>query len=87
MSARSLQRHLAETGTSYRDLIAEVRLATACHLLAESSERISQIALRLGYAGASSFSRSFMRMMNVQPVTFRRQHRHGRMSRGEGQMI
>jgi len=73
MSPRSLQRHLAEMGTSYSDMVAEVRVDAACHLLLESNERISQIALRLGYAGASSFSRVFMRLTRMQPVTYRRQ--------------
>jgi AraC-like DNA-binding protein len=60
-------------GTSYSDMVAEVRLDTACHLLLESNERISEIALRLGYAGTSSFSRVFKRLMKIQPVIFRRQ--------------
>ncbi len=80
---RSLQRRLAEIGTSYSEIVAEVRLDTACRLLAESSERISQIALRLGYAGPSSFSRTFMRMMKTQPATYRRQHRSGKMFRSK----
>jgi AraC-like DNA-binding protein len=73
MSPRSLQRHLAGMGTSYSDMVAEVRLDTACHLLLESDERISEIALRLGYAGTSSFSRVFMRLTKIQPVLYRRQ--------------
>jgi AraC-like DNA-binding protein len=73
MSPRSLQRHLAGMGTSYSDMVAEVRLDTACHLLLESEERISEIALRLGYAGTSSFSRVFMRWTKIQPVIYRRQ--------------
>lgn len=40
ISSRSLQRYLAETGTSYSELVAEVRLDTACHLLVQSNERI-----------------------------------------------
>jgi AraC-like DNA-binding protein len=81
VSTRSLQRHLAKTGISYSEMVAEVRLDTACHLLVQSNERISDIALRLGYAGASSFSRAFMRLMKVQPVAYRRQHRK-RLPRG-----
>ncbi|WP_256472342.1 AraC family transcriptional regulator [Bradyrhizobium sp. 48] len=73
MSPRSLQRHLAGMGTSYSDMVAEVRLDTACYLLLESNERISEIALRLGYAGASGFSRVFMRLTKMQPVIYRRQ--------------
>ena len=75
MSSRSLQRHLAGMGTSYSDMVAEVRLDTACHLLLESNERISEIALRLGYAGTSSFSRVFMRLTKMQPAIYRRQLR------------
>jgi AraC-like DNA-binding protein len=60
-------------GTSYSDLVAEVRLDTACYLLLDSNERISDIALRLGYAGTSSFSRVFMRLTKIQPVIYRRQ--------------
>jgi AraC-like DNA-binding protein len=74
MSPRSLQRHLAGMGTSYSDMIAEVRLDTACYLLLESNKRISEIARRLGYAGTSSFSRVFMRLTEIQPVIYRRQH-------------
>jgi AraC-like DNA-binding protein len=60
-------------GTSYSELVAEVRLDTACHLLAESDERIADIAARLGFAGASSFNRTFMRLVKVQPGAYRRQ--------------
>ena len=68
VSPRSLQRHLAGMGTSYSDMVAEVRLDTACYLLLESNERISEIALRLGYAGTSSFSRVFMRLTKMPGV-------------------
>lgn len=61
-------------GTSYSEIVAEIRLELACHLLTETNEHISRIALNLGYAGASSFSRTFMRMMKVQPGTYRKQN-------------
>ncbi|WP_456656582.1 helix-turn-helix domain-containing protein [Bradyrhizobium sp. JR3.5] len=60
-------------GTSYSDMVAEVRLDTACYLLLESNQRIFEIAQRLGYAGTSSFSRVFMRLTEIQPVIYRRQ--------------
>lgn len=84
VSVRSLQRHLAGMGTSYSEMIAEVRLDTACRLLAETDERLSDIALRLGYAGPSSFSRIFMRIMKIQPAAYRRQYRTGRLRSGAG---
>lgn len=76
VSVRSLQRHLAEIGTSYSEIVAEVRMDTACHLLADSDIRIADIASRLGYSGPSSFSRIFMRLMKIPPVIYRRRHKN-----------
>lgn len=75
ISARSLQRHLAACETSHSEIVTEVRLATACLLLAETSEKISRIALLLGYTSPTSFCRSFRRLMKVQPAHYRRQQR------------
>jgi AraC-like DNA-binding protein len=74
VSSRSLQRHLAATGTSYSAMVAEVRLNWACRLLVDSDERISAIASRLGYAEPSGFSRAFMRLMKICPIAYRRQN-------------
>ena len=73
ISGRTLQRHLASMGTSHSEMLAEIRLKVACRLLADSSRRLSDIAKFLGYANASSFSRSFVRLMKIQPVVYRRQ--------------
>lgn len=73
MSSRSLQRQLAASGSSFSELVAEVRLKTACQLLVQSDLSLAAIAGRLGYRGPSSFSRSFMRLMRIQPTVYRRQ--------------
>lgn len=86
ISARTLQRGLSAAGTSFSELVAEVRLDTACHLLTQSDLSLATIACRLGYRGASSFSRSFMRLMKIQPAAYRRQRivgRHGKRHRRE----
>jgi AraC-like DNA-binding protein len=75
ISGRTLQRHLGRMGTSHSEMLAEVRLNIACRLLADSSKRLSDIAKFLGYTNASSFSRSFARLMKIQPVVYRRQQR------------
>ena len=49
LSPRSLQRRLSDTGTSFSELVAEVRLDTACHLLRKSDLSLATIASRLGY--------------------------------------
>nr|WP_050426313.1 AraC family transcriptional regulator [Bradyrhizobium tropiciagri] len=80
VSSRTLQRHLSRMGTSHSKMLAEVRLNAACHLLANSSWRLSDIAKFLGYSNASSFSRTFLRLMKVQPVAYRRQQRARELS-------
>lgn len=84
ISPRSLQRQLTRMGTSYSEMVTEVRLDTACHLLTESDQSISSIADSLGYSGVSSFSRIFMRLMKVQPSAYRRRQAAERKSAGGG---
>lgn len=74
-STRSLQRHLAQLGTSYREIVEEAKVVTACGLLVESDLSIFEIACRLGYAGPSSFSRTFSRVMKIPPGAYRRSHK------------
>jgi transcriptional regulator GlxA family with amidase domain len=59
-------------------MLAELRLKIACRLLVDSSKPLSDIAKFLGYSNASSFSRSFARLMKIQPVVYRRQQRAGK---------
>jgi AraC-like DNA-binding protein len=75
ISGRTLQRHLGRMGTSHSEMLAEIRLKIACRLLVGSSKPLSDIAKFLGYTNASSFSRSFARLMKIQPVVYRRQQR------------
>ena len=56
-------------------MLAEARLNIACRLLASSNKRLSDISQFLGYTNASSFSRSFVRLMKVKPVIYRQQQR------------
>lgn len=60
------RRHLAMMGELQRNCRCDTP-RMACRLLTETNEHISRIALSLGYAGASSFNRTFMRRMKVQP--------------------
>jgi len=77
LSGRTLQRHLGRMGTSYSEMLADVRLKMACRLLAKSGKSLSDIAKMLGYTNASSFSRSFSRLMKIQPVVYRRRYLGG----------
>lgn len=73
VSSRTLQRHLGRMGTSHSKMLGQIRLNIACRLLADPNKRLSDIAKFLGYTNASSFSRTFVRLMKVQPVVYRRQ--------------
>jgi len=54
VSERTLQRRLAETGTSLNDLRDEVRRGLAEKLLCETDLSATEIALRLGYSAPSA---------------------------------
>ena len=72
MSARSLFRQLAASGTSYQFLLDEARYARARFLLDETDLSVAAIAERLGFADTSNFARTFRRLAGVTPVAFRR---------------
>jgi AraC-like DNA-binding protein len=72
LSARSLQRRLAASGTSFNALLASGRSALARQLLQDSDLPITAIAAELGYTDASNFSRAFCRQNGLAPVAFRR---------------
>jgi AraC-like DNA-binding protein len=61
MSVRTLARKLEEDGTSYRDLIDDVRKQTALRELTHGTLPIVAIADRLGFASSQSFHRAFKR--------------------------
>ena len=46
---------------------------TYSQVLEEPGNRLADIAKFIGYTNASSFSRTFVRLMKIQPVVYRRQ--------------
>jgi AraC-like DNA-binding protein len=61
MSARTLQRRLADEGVSYQKLLDDARKAAAGRFVAESTLAIGEIAYLLGYSEAAPFHRAFKR--------------------------
>jgi AraC-like DNA-binding protein len=72
VSVRTLRRRLAEAGTSFRALLDEVREALAEQMLAGSALSVEDVAVRLGYAEASSFIHAFRRWKGVTPAAYAR---------------
>lgn len=71
-SRRTLQRRLQDEGTSFGDLLREVRVEHAERDLARGVP-IKQIAARLGYAEPSTFHRAFKRWTGRTPDERRRE--------------
>lgn len=77
-SPRTLRRRLTEAGTGYRTLVDEVRRALAEELLDTGALSVDDVALRLGYAEASSFIHAFKRWTGLTPAAYARRSRRGR---------
>ncbi len=71
MHVRTLNRALAAEGTTYLHLRDEIRFGDACRLLRDTRMRVGEIAVTLGYADASSFTRAFQRWSGVGPSRWR----------------
>ena len=70
-SRRSLQRQLAKSRLSYRDLLTQIRFETATRLLTDLDLSINEITYRLGYNDASHFARAFRRTAGMSPSEYR----------------
>jgi len=73
MSERSLQRYLATENTSFSALVDLTRKQHAHALLENKSLSIEAVALSLGYADTSHFTRAFKRWMGVTPKYYQTQ--------------
>ena len=71
LSNRTLNRRLAERGTTVRDLIAEVRLQIAQKLLRDTDLTVADIAVTTCYADVAAFSRAFSARMGLPPAAWR----------------
>ncbi|WP_347900413.1 AraC family transcriptional regulator [Pseudomonas purpurea] len=71
MSASTLRRRLAEEGQTYQGLKDSVRKELAIAWLAEPSISFAEIAMRLGFADASSFYKAFRKWSGSNPGHYR----------------
>ncbi len=75
MHPRLLQQKLQAENTSFRALLTEVRFEKAQQQLLHTQVRIADLALSLGYADETSFSRAFKRWSGLSPRVWRQQKR------------
>lgn len=70
-SYTSLSRLLSQHGTSFTELLKEVRLDAAKKYLLHTDESITLIALNVGYPDANYFSTSFSKAVGMNPTKWR----------------
>jgi AraC-like DNA-binding protein len=73
MSGRTLQRRLREQGTTFAEILEEVRKDLALRYLADARHQTADAAFLLGYAELSTFHRAFRRWTGMSPGEWRRQ--------------
>ncbi len=71
LSRATLQRRLTEAGTSFQQLLDEVRFDTARELLEDTENSLNEIAFMLGYGEVSAFHHAFRRWSGTTPGEYR----------------
>lgn len=84
MHHRTLNRRLKEQGTTFRDVLEDVRFEAACQLLEATQLPLDDVAAALGYSGVSSFTRAFRRRSKTAPGHWRQTVRSPGASREIG---
>ena len=72
---RTLRRKLEAQGTSYRQILADVRRNLAINYLRKTRMTTDEIASRLGYSDAANFRHAFVRWTGKTPHEYRENHR------------
>jgi len=71
MSIRTLRRRLKEEGSSYREMLDEIRYGLAREYLGQTQLSIEEISGLLGYTEAGNFSHAFRRWSGQSPRDWR----------------
>lgn len=71
VGASTLRRQLAQEGTSFRELLEQVRLNSALALLQGSRQPVARIAEQCGYASPSRFAVRFRSRFGMSPQELR----------------
>jgi AraC-like DNA-binding protein len=71
MSSRTLHRRLQREGSSYRELLQQVRRERAIALLVETDHQVGEIARQLSMTDPA-FSRAFRRWTGMSPLSYRK---------------
>lgn len=75
MSTRTLRRRLRDEGSSYRDILDEVRFGLAREYLLNTELPMDEVSRLLGYSESGNFSHAFRRWSDMSPSLWRRRQR------------
>ena len=67
MSQRSLTRHLAEEGTTFGEILEQLRHRLATRYLADDHMSVQQIAWLLGYSEVGAFNHAYKKWTGTTP--------------------
>jgi AraC-like DNA-binding protein len=71
MSARTLQRKLGDSGTTYKEILDETRHSLALTYLSAPQHSVGDVTHLLGFSCGSSFTRAFRRWTGQSPSDWR----------------
>lgn len=71
MSVPTLRRHLEAEGTTYREIVDELRRHFAERELRDGSTSVGELAFLLGFANVGAFHRAFKRWTGIAPTRYR----------------
>ena len=67
----TLRRHINKCGTSYRQIVLDVRMQLACQYLKDTHLTLQQISYQLGYKQTANFQLAFKKYFKVPPAQWR----------------
>lgn len=70
LSPRTLQRHLEKEGSSFSDILDDLRKRAAIRAVEEGQCDLKDLAARLGYSQQSTFTRAMLRWTGATPSAF-----------------
>ncbi len=80
--SRTLSRRLHAFGSSFQELVDEIRFEIAGQMLRDSTKEVGEIAELLDYASASAFTRAFRRWSGTTPAAWRAKSRRDKRGKG-----
>ena len=72
MPERTIRRKLTAEGTSYKDILSDIRKQKALELIAAGDCSMDKIASRLGYSDVASFYHAFKTWTGTTPASYRK---------------